>query len=361
MHKKARESLDSLQALRACAALLVVIDHCMLALEKRAQASGLDVVATNFGGLGVDLFFVISGFVMIYAHGEDFGAPRAPALFALRRIGRIVPLYWLFSLVALLSLSLQHERAGLTDLLRSWLFVPYKGLGFFGQPILGQGWTLNYEMLFYLVFGLSLLLRRGLLLLFLFFIALRTAGALGAFPAESILGFWSRPIVLYFLFGILIGLLRQRTSFRLTFPGSIAIALIGMAAAFTSSLYQAKWPSLDYLTWALTIATVAACCLARPAQKGFGAAMARLCGDATYSTYLAHTLVVGAAARLVARLGFNLSVPWFIVLVAPLAFAVGVAIYRLVERPLLKLWSRWVGRGAAPARTEFKDAESVSS
>lgn len=88
-----RDTLNALQGLRGLAALLVVCDHAIIDSIAKAGAVGTPEFAWYLGGLGVKVFFAISGFVMIYAHRKDFGVPGAPRKFAFRRIDRIVPLY----------------------------------------------------------------------------------------------------------------------------------------------------------------------------------------------------------------------------------------------------------------------------
>ncbi len=151
--------IESVQALRAVAALSIAILHVL------HEAIGLDpggVMARWHAalpwGAGVDLFFVISGFVMVYASDELFGRRDAPALFMARRLIRIVPLYWaattLFLLVALIARSAVSEGAGsIANVVMSYVFLPTRRPDGSIQPIYSLGWTLNYEMLFYVVFA----------------------------------------------------------------------------------------------------------------------------------------------------------------------------------------------------------------
>ncbi len=121
----------------------------------------------GWGGAGVYMFFVISGFIMVHISWENFGKRGASADFLGRRIIRIVPLYWLATLAALASHKVwatHGTHAGWMDLAYSLAFIPY----FSGEdgwyPILPGGWTLNYEMMFYAVFALGLTLPRKLAL-----------------------------------------------------------------------------------------------------------------------------------------------------------------------------------------------------
>ncbi|MEA2964715.1 MAG: exopolysaccharide production protein ExoZ [Alphaproteobacteria bacterium] len=88
-------SLVSIQALRAIAALLVFWGHAINAVHQKIEADFPHL----YGPFGVDLFFVISGFVMVYSSERLFGQPGAPITFFVRRLARIVPLYWLATAV----------------------------------------------------------------------------------------------------------------------------------------------------------------------------------------------------------------------------------------------------------------------
>src|ERR1041385_2180302 len=131
--------------------------------------TGQTVTPYNFfkvGAPGLDLFFVISGFVMVYSSERLFGRADAPRIFMLRRIARIVPLYWAMTLVVLAYFLLAHGRDMLFalyppgNILASFLFYPYpRGDGAL-VPLHALGWTLNYEMFFYVVFAALICLSR---------------------------------------------------------------------------------------------------------------------------------------------------------------------------------------------------------
>jgi exopolysaccharide production protein ExoZ len=151
----------NIQILRAIAAYLVVFHH----IQSHFVDNHSVAAVSNIGIIGVDIFFVISGFIMILTTS---GEARSPLSFWRDRLVRIVPLYWLatFSLVGLSLIGLAPTGLhgwDLQDLLASLLFIPEVRADGAGMPILFVGWTLNYEMFFYLLFGLALLLRNQLL------------------------------------------------------------------------------------------------------------------------------------------------------------------------------------------------------
>lgn len=169
--------LDALQILRGVAALAVIVSHTI----GRAIRDGFDVPdillakpeLIVFGHLGVDVFFVISGFIMYYIHRHDFGKTALVKKFIVSRVIRIVPIYWLLSFLALFLLLLFPELFSFREgvevswVLGSLFFIPVTTSYGLSSPLLGVGWTLNYEFYFYFIFSICLLLskRNGLLLM----------------------------------------------------------------------------------------------------------------------------------------------------------------------------------------------------
>jgi len=188
-----REFLNNLQALRAYAAANVVFIHLL-------QIFG---VASLFGLYGVDLFFVLSGFIMAGI------AMTAPSAFLTRRLIRIVPLYWICTMgvyaVALLKPQLLHTtQADMANLAKSLFFVPYRKESGAMQPLLFLGWTLNYEIYFYLICSVVLFLRAARPLLWVcLIVSAMPALALILPPASDLIRFYSDPIVLEFALGML--------------------------------------------------------------------------------------------------------------------------------------------------------------
>ena len=117
----------------------------------------------TLGNAGVDLFFVISGFVMVYASERMFGRAGGQLQFITRRLIRIVPLYWLVTplyLVMALAIPAFEKSYSVASVVASYLFIPWPRLDGIMQPLVGQGWTLNYEMFFYAIFAAAILAPR---------------------------------------------------------------------------------------------------------------------------------------------------------------------------------------------------------
>jgi exopolysaccharide production protein ExoZ len=313
--------LHGIQYLRAVAALGVVVFHA-------AERSG-----THFaiGAAGVDVFFVISGFIMWVIASER--SP-SPAAFLRDRIERIAPLYRIATGVMVVG-----ALAGLFPNLRLSAWYVLSSLAFLASrspstgdiwPVLVQGWTLNYEMFFYALFAAALFLpaRRRLAALAGLFLALAAAGWLFA-PETPILKTWTDPLLLEFLVGIAIGeaWLRGAVPSPASGIALIAVALVGFA--FVGVTYAGFTPFvLGPLAAALVLGVLA---FERHAAVP-RLPLATYLGDSSYSTYLWHTMAISV----VAKAGSLLSLPGPVVLIAAIVagVAIGAAVHEILEKPI---------------------------
>jgi exopolysaccharide production protein ExoZ len=349
-----RPRLDALQGLRGCAALLVVVGHSLVIFRGASGADASNALPDVYGALGVRAFFVVSGFLMIYVHGQDFGQPRATKKFYARRIARIVPLYWAVTILYAVK-QIYFGQDTVWHSVKSLFFIPYQATGDLWRPVLGQGWTLNYEMAFYLVFGFALLFSRGVWVVFGVFGTLILLNVSGLFGPHNLLTFWSDPIVLYFLAGVAIGLLRARTNRGPSFAVAFCVALaVPSLAALLAALLNAA-PA--YVAIALPVAAVSAVGITAFAREDLRLSwvrrLAKHIGDASYSIYLTHTFVIAPAAKIVvAKLFPEMPIAAFILLMIVATAVVGYGVFRFVERPLIKIWTRtFVKRPGAQTTT----------
>jgi exopolysaccharide production protein ExoZ len=353
--------LQSIQILRALAATLVVVGHSIhdssYVAEHTARAS-IDVPFMNWG-FGVDIFFVISGFIMIYTTSAAFGRPGAAYKFFARRFCRIAPLYWLMTLGLItvfflaphfLNVPIENLRSVIT----SCLFIPdIRGNGEV-RPILALGWTLNYEMFFYAIFAccLTLPLRRGVTWLIGFFVLISLLGSTVALPGVA-LPFWANPITLEFVFGVLIGLACVN-KWRL----SAAQALLSAVAAIVLAVAFGPLWGMDDVLPRLVSAGLPAALFVAAAALGPSLTPTRIVtalagvGDASYSLYLTHPFVLRPMrnAWMVIDHG-ALPLGLYVAVCLLIAIMAAIAIYRLVEKPLTKSLQRradiWIkSRGA---------------
>ncbi|MDR3576833.1 MAG: acyltransferase, partial [Anaerolineaceae bacterium] len=204
--KKTRPSFRGLQVLRAVAAFLVVVTHSGFYASERLS-KGFHFWGR--GAVGVDIFFVLSGFVMYYSSAPLLANRDGWKIFSERRLVRIVPLYWLATSVKLLVMLLAagvvlHAKLSISKTIFAYLFIPTRDVDKLFMPLLGVGWTLNFEMFFYLLFAVALASRRNI---FLIVAPILLCFALASYfisPDGPAITFYANPIVLDFLWGMLI-------------------------------------------------------------------------------------------------------------------------------------------------------------
>jgi peptidoglycan/LPS O-acetylase OafA/YrhL len=294
----------------------------------------------TFGSSGVDLFFPISGFVMVLTTHKHWGQAGRAARFLLRRLVRVVPMYWaatLLKIAGLLALPAMasHPQLDAWHVAASFLFIPAWDVHHRAQPVVPIGWTLNFEMLFYAVFALVLWLRlrpvwwmaAGLAV----FSFLPLEGLLGA------VGTLANPILLEFVAGMFIGwgAVHGRLLPTAIAPPCLAAALL--ALPLTMVLPAAEAYAWRWLLWGIPGALALAAAVALestlgPRLRGWPEKL----GDASYAIYLVHGFVLPPLGILMGRLHLN-SGAWplaTIVLACCVSAVAGWCLHRWVEHPL---------------------------
>lgn len=332
----------SIQYLRGLAALLVVLHHA-----RNPQPwlfNPLD--GFMFGAAGVDVFFVISGFIMFTAARSE-----AVADFARRRLLRVAPLYWLATL-GFLTFSLVLNPDGVTGwtpahLVKSLLFIPHESPIHPGEawPLLVPGWTLNFEMFFYAVFAVAIVSGRVVLTTCAIILGLVAFGLLVR-PAGPIAAAYTSPLMLEFLAGVLVGKAWASRPFAVLWP----LLPLGVAALLlvASPAVAPEWHALGRMVPAVAI-VIGALAL-EPLARARPSAGLKLVGDASYAIYLSHIPTLMVVTGTLKRLPLE-GWPQFAVLVAAAvaaSVAVGVAVHLWVETPLLRQLGR-MGRARRPA------------
>jgi exopolysaccharide production protein ExoZ len=330
--------IENIQCLRAVAAALVVFVH----LEVFLRALGL----AAFGYGGVDLFFVISGFIMVHTTRRK---PVGPAAFLVQRLLRIAPLYWLLTCavyaVALVAPSLLGATStDPTQLVESLLFVPFRKSSGAIYPVLFVGWTLNYEMFFYVLFAVGLLAPKrehGVLAVMAALVALAVLGRV--LPSEAAAyTFYTDPIVLEFGFGMALAL--YGTRLRVSSTGArralLALGLLGILATATLALVLPDVHRvLTYGVPAAVVVTVAVT-LHQSGTSLSNRALLAL-GNASFALYLTHPFVTQAATKVASKLGLG---PAVAVMDAAVTFVavcgVGLLAHLALERPLTRACRR---------------------
>jgi len=358
------ERVDSLQILRFIAAFLVLCGHAQQALvEQMGSYAGRWGFIPLDWGLGVDIFFLISGFVMYYMMHDRFGTPGVASDFLRRRIIRVVPLYYLFTTLTLgMGLLLHVPLPSTIRIVFSYLFLPGPTCDLYCTPLLTLGWTLNYEMMFYLVFAAGLLLpfRRGLVTIIAILLILIAVATLTP-PEWRMIRFWGLPITLEFVMGMGVAHLFMAGR-RLTMPIAWAMIALGFAAAV--AFYQLHMVETygRLLTGGLPALLIVSASVMglEPRRSTRLLTLLIAGGNASYALYLSHPFAIHVAQLLDDRLGLTSWAPaLFLVLIVLGALAGSAIVHVGIEKPMLKRfnrrWSRYgsTGRGdgqPAPGR-----------
>jgi exopolysaccharide production protein ExoZ len=335
--------IRSIQYLRALAAISVVWLHAVYIIPEVAERLG----APFFGGSGVDLFFVISGFIMVATTARK---DVRPAEFFWLRIIRVVPLYWLATLAVVASAAFEHSLTNLyapSAIAKSLLFIPYRAPESSSDtPILQNGWTLNFEMFFYALFALSLAAPRRWRLpgLVLTLGLLAAAGKLfGPFASPSAAAYTS-PLLLEFVAGMILAYTWLRHASPVWLPQPLLLIALGV--------YCLGATHSRFIVMCGAFIIVAACL--HPKICAIRNRPLLELGDASYALYLTHQFVLEALAPLWVRTfprATRTSSALFMALALALCIAAGWLCYRLIERPMT---SRLRGVALGNARQSAK-------
>jgi exopolysaccharide production protein ExoZ len=323
-----------IQGLRFIAALMVVVTHTTLMIGERIYGVG-DQAVWREGNAGVDIFFVISGFVMGISSVPLLSHPRGPQEFMLRRLMRIVPLYWvattlkLVAVFAIPALTI-HSVFDPTHTLASYFFLPHLNAEHEYKPLVGVGWTLTYEMFFYLLFAFAMTLRRNPLAIVL--PVLVGLAALSLFKPDNgpAWQFYLDPILLEFGFGLLAAKLIGR-GLTIAPKLGLPIVLIAFACFFTPSVYFASQRAIG---WGIPAFVIVLCVAGmEPYLSKVVPKVVSFLGDSSYALYLFHSFYVPMVGVILVKLGWAQDWLAFVVSVAG-SILVGALVHKWLEKPL---------------------------
>ena len=327
--------LWSLQILRFFAAFGVVSAHALwFAANATGQRGLLFDLGNAIGQAGVDVFFVLSGVII---------ATIAPAMrpedFAFKRLRRIYPIYLVLALpwLAIAAWDGNLHWRGLLSTLTLWPVTDR-----ITDPLSPVAWTLCFEMLFYACATL-VLWRRWMLVVLL----AAYATALLA-PASALPQFVGSPLCLEFLAGVGLAQLPKRRWMRLALP--LGLALLVAAAFLPIRPQDAQLVVTDVRdqwvragAWGAPAALIVWGTMQFEAKPG----VLSYLGDASYSLYLVHAIVIPAVRRVMPSLDTPL-MPWLYALVLiGGSIAAAACSYLWFERPITRTLQRWIGRNQA--------------
>ncbi|MGO7044913.1 acyltransferase family protein [Rhizobium johnstonii] len=325
--------LVQLQYLRAIAALMVVYFHAVLQLAKVNPA--VDATAFVYGETGVDIFFVLSGFVMWLTTS---GRGMSPIDFARRRIKRIVPLYGLATLfsatVALVAPSLLKSTVfDLPHLAASLFFLPWANPADPSTitPVVVPGWTLNYEMFFYFVFALLLPLQevRRIPAMFAIFAVILIACRL--LPETTVTRFYGEPIMLEFLAGVVLGWLYGQ---KVLLPNRWAWAAPAMGFAFLFINEALMPPESRFYAWGIPAIFIVYGAISIDFSMLPVIGWLNYLGDCSYSIYITHAFTLAFLRVAADRLPIGiLQQPVLFVILSLVLSSIGGAIIHEITSP----------------------------
>jgi peptidoglycan/LPS O-acetylase OafA/YrhL len=334
---QASVKLTGLQSGRAVAAIMVVVFHANAYLLPATLYDGVSAGQVfNFGYAGVEFFFVLSGFIMLLVHRQDFGKPAKALIFIRKRILRIYPIYWVVmcALIVLYLLvpdtSPDHMRDPVALLASLALWPMPDG------PMMQVAWTLQHEMAFYLVFALILLNQTVGGAIFLVWMA----ACVLALPAHGTTGypldFLLKPHNILFLLGLVAALAHRHFS-----PAAARAAFWGGTAAFLGLGLSETVFDLALMQALLTLGygIAAATIIIGLAQGNLPApAWLSFLGDASYAVYLVHLPAMKILAVGLQYIGApEFLSPLIMLIVITLAVTgIGAAVHVFIEKPLIR-------------------------
>ncbi|MBE9585162.1 acyltransferase [Mucilaginibacter sp. JRF] len=356
------KKINSVQLLRVIAVSLVIFLHAGLSgSEKLSVENSLASFyhLSTWGAIGVDLFFSISGFIMTivvpsYSQRSDWKK------FFGRRLIRILPLYYLLTiLTALNMIFVHHQSVTILSALKSILFFPFFDDYKFVDPIVGVGWSLSYEIYFYTLISIFLVFGKNIYKSLFIAISLLVIVGLTFNIQSPLLKFLTSPILLEFAFGMICGLIYKRVN-KLTHIGNdlkilvvlsivIGLTLMSITIFVTPNFDLHSMHELENnnghafyraIVWGVpsAIFMLGIILFERVFHQRIVNVLV-LAGDASYSCYLIHAQLYAIQAYLFKYL--HLGIEFYLISVIPFCVILSIVFYRLVERTLILLFDKW--------------------
>ena len=333
--------LNILQVYRGIAAILVLLFHLNdMSIQRLKQVTFFNLF--HGGWSGVDYFFVLSGFIMVYVHRSAIGKPDQLKSFLVKRTVRIYPIYWIITLIVLAFFVVipgfaNNKDLGIQQILTSLLLLPQND-----PPILDVGWTLIYEMFFYLLFSIAIwfkpkysvpILSSWLFVTMLHYLKVINFGG-KAFLLNIVFGNMN----LEFVLGCLAGYVVIKFGPKISKNRWILFGVANLGYAALLMITSANELEIDRMS---TFGVLAALLIIGSASIDLNDSpkvpkILTYLGDASYSIFLVHSPIVSAATKVVQKANLakyydGFFAPALIVLISVVA---GCLFYSLIEKPL---------------------------
>lgn len=354
--------------LRALAVILVIYNHSMIICidNKYLSVQQNFLYLQHWTSIGLDLFFVISGLIMAIVARSYSRKPSGWFNFFLKRVVRIIPLYWLYSTVVYFERHIIKHAVEPGEIVKTLLFFPVLAAKNAIYPIIGQGWSLTYEMYFYILIVIFLLLKSKHI--FITLLSTMVIFAIAGYvinPADTTLKFLVTPILIEFALGVAVGIgyhyitTHTKINLKAIKTGGIIATLTGILLMLASLFYNAQYISNPaYVITDNTIALSRSLIWGIPCavfvlgvlfmEYGFRLNMPKLLvkiGDASFTGYLVHILVIITIGKVYTKLGMA-NGDIFIVAATVASTLVSLPLYTYIEKPLLTYSNKLVFKQA---------------
>jgi len=350
--------------LRAFAVMLVIYNHSILIdfnnqYTTSYQADFFEL--QYWTSIGLDLFFVISGLIMAIVTRSYFKNPTGWFNFSLKRFVRIVPLYWCYSVLVYIERHVIKHTVSHGQILKTLIFFPLFSAKNTTYPIIDQGWSLTYEMYFYMLIVAFLFfrLKNTIPVLLATMVILATAGYF-IDPADLTLKFITTPILFEFSLGMAVGMAyhyitthKNEVKHKVIRYTGIVATSVGLLLMFSSIFYDGQYISNpDFVTTNNIIALHRVLIWGVPCSifvlgilflefnyKWVIPPILIKIGDASFSSYLVHILIIVAFVKCYNLLGFK-NGDLFIIGATVLSIFISLPLYKYIEKPLLNYCNR---------------------
>lgn len=328
------KNLHTIQLLRFIAATLVVIFHSykeLIGLELNFPEA---LNFTPFGQVGVHIFFVISGFIMVYTSWDRFERPGAVKTFLILRCLRIFPIFWIFNTLYFLfchyANKIFSEVSVASFLLSYTLFPNYSSLA------LGPAWTLSFEMFFYIIFSVSLVFKveKSIIFISSFFLCLVSVGLF--IPIKSyFIGFLTNVVLLEFILGMFIGychmrsLLSNNYAWLMIISGALLLSVGAVPDVYNSCP--------KFIVWGVPSSLLIYGMIMQENKKPISIInKISFLGDSSYTLYLMHTLTIYLVnySNIVQTNSVHLPGELFVFFVTGFCIISSIYIHNHVEKPI---------------------------
>lgn len=338
--------IHSIQFMRAFAALLVVFQHSIHEINEAIHDPGRSLTFAVSGIFGVKIFFVISGFIIYSLAEPHVSQPNYFWQFVVERLLRVVPLYWIATTLFLLAAFLFRSEVtrftfDVPHIAASYALIPWPrpSDGQF-SPVLALGWSLNYEIFFYLVFAACLMLRSRIIAVIcpiVFAVIVQLNDFVRPHTAAA---FLSLPIILLFPAGVMIAAIHGMWTKRLEMSPAMLTGVIAVVL-LVQQIFLAHGGAIMGDVLSIGLVGLGAFVQIRNASSPWSRWLTAV-GNASFSLYLFHIFAINAILKGVKELGLvpNTTAECLLAVCIAASLLLAFAMYRFVEIPIVKWTAR---------------------